>query len=827
MPDKRYLDISKSYEECIEKIEDFDQSIFRDLYENLYGVIAEIIEEGVKERGNKKYEDKKRGDIITVLGKRGSGKSSVLLSFTNSLAIENRTKWKQIPENVQFCVMENLDASMLDAKEDVFDILLSRMLKNVDKCIEENRYDARMSRKDNYEILQLFDEIYQKHQSIIHTDLEPGYSALSALRNAPDSLGLTDKFEELVQKYLDMMLGDSWDRERYLIIPIDDLDMNGDKGMESLEQIYRYVSVKNVIVIIAVKYEQIVYLAEKNGYKIFPKLDRELEDEKVQYVNNYAKEYLAKLLPISKRVYMPDILCNQQEIEDKWFIKDGKTEYMIKESILYAIVKKTGMYFDICGKRMHFLMPETLRELKGYYRYLNSQPEENKEQNLEHFINDFLNRITNKKLSYKQRKDILFLCELDYTGINNWLTTYFLKRDESVRRGYLFREGYGELLRYLYYLSRETQEEKQFVNAVIIFYTYLAQRCMLKDRDVEKYTGRKETMQNLFINSWIGSWSNNLVPRFYGVELNREDEESNPFLKLASKKSWARLWGCLQTIDNGIAQIGREWKCCRVKSSDDWIENHQDKIEELEWIFFFFEEFYSERNERQEICLSMEEKEDGRLEWRVTNQKCDFNIFAFVKNSYYFEEYFDKLYNAMAEGMVEALQENLKSEQKNKIQVRMIKDKLKKRSKLYAAYKRWAEFSNGIAMPFQHTDIYYHVLCRIQNQNRSSIIKSIDNDSLLDNLRDLFEKVGNILEEEVKGYSKIESINFAKNFRECPFIEIFLNKEMFEEWNEKEKDAFGQMIRRCAAASESSRKSERVEADLTTRDDLGFETYDW
>jgi len=34
MPDKRYLDISKSYEECIEKIEDFDQSIFRDLYEN-------------------------------------------------------------------------------------------------------------------------------------------------------------------------------------------------------------------------------------------------------------------------------------------------------------------------------------------------------------------------------------------------------------------------------------------------------------------------------------------------------------------------------------------------------------------------------------------------------------------------------------------------------------------------------------------------------------------------------------------------------------------------------------------------------------------------
>ena len=412
MQDKVYLDVQKNFEEYVERIEEFDSSIFAGVYDALYKVVNAILSE----------KDKKRGDIITVLGERGSGKSSLMLSFTQSLEEKSNKYINQ--RDVQFSVMENLDASMLDSSEDIFDILLSRMLKNIEKYIEDSKFSVSQNRRIQYDILQQIDEIYKIHQLIKKeenrgksSEQMVGYSSLSTLRNAPDSLELTRKFEMLVGNYLGALLGNrggSEEQKNYLVVSIDDLDMNSEKGFESLEQLYRYVSVKNVIVVIAVKYRHIMSLAEKHGYKIYPKIDRELDDSKVKYVKDYAKEYLAKLLPIQGRVHMPDMLMDQQIIREKWLVKEGEKDYSIKESIMFKIKKKTGMCFDICGKKMHFLIPDSLRELRGYYGYLNTQPDEDQLNNIEQFASDFLNRITNRKLEFSEGEELLSLCKMDY-----------------------------------------------------------------------------------------------------------------------------------------------------------------------------------------------------------------------------------------------------------------------------------------------------------------------------------------------------------------------------------------------------------------------------
>lgn len=811
MQDKIYLDIQNNFEEYVEKIDKFDDSIFGEVYESLYKVFNMIFSEEMKERG----------DIITVLGERGSGKSSLMRSFTKSL--EEKKNLRINRKDVQFSVMEKLDASMLDSSEDVFDILLSRMLKNVDDKIESGGFDAPQNRQAQYEILKLFDEIYVTHQLIKkgkeRENLEQisGYSSLSTLRNAPDSLEMTQKFERLVEKYLKIMLGgweESEERKDYLVISIDDLDMNSEKGFESLEQLYRYMAVKHVIVIVAVKYDQIMYLAEKSAYKIYPKIDRELDNSKVEYVKEYAKEYLAKLLPIQGRIHMPDIAVDQQKIQKKWYIKEEKKEYTIKEGILFKIREKTGMCFDICGKRLHFLIPESLRELKGYYGYLNSQASDHLLGSIELFASDFLNRIINRKLSYSDRKEIRFLCRLDFAGVNDRLN-YILKKGMDKDSGYDYQEGYGELLWCLYQASRKTQEDREFVDAILVFYTYLAQREHLKS---ERMVNQKDVLKDLFIGSWAGSWSNYFVPAIYVEDEVKGYQNDNLVIRMENQDNKKRTWGCMERIVAEPARIGIEWDNCGADNIHEWIKANGNKIEILEWIFFFFEEFYSSTNISEAIRLKVEWKLDGRMEWTLQNDRCDFNILAFIRHSYYFEEYFDRLHSAIAEALVKGFEGN-------KEYVSNVKEKLKKESKLYKMYCKWFKTSKGIAMPFQYPDIYYHVLHRLKKQSSSLMETFVQKDEIIDSLKILYKKIEKILKEEDKGYQGSGSTGFAKNFHQCPFVIVLMSAR--GKWEAKDRRRIEKIVERCAGFSVSSRKLGRPQIKLSTSDDVSFKEYDW
>lgn len=389
MSSKSYIDLNGTYEEYIETVDQFEESLFKDVYFSLYKVLSSILER----------KDHRRGDIITILGERGSGKTSLLLSFVNSLmSVEKRKKFmktviggergEKICRDVNFSVMENLDASMMDSSEDIFDILLSRMLKRIDKYKDDEVCDERKDGNVRYDILQDFDDIFKIHQQIkrqknvgSEKGISEGYSSLSVLRRFQDSLELNRKFEKLVENYLNEMFNNNakWEEQKnYLIVPIDDLDMNSENGFERMEQIYRYIAVKNVIVIVAVKYNQIMQLAEKNGYKLYSESKIELNDNKIEYIRGYAKEYLAKLLPIQNRVYMPDMVVHQREIRGKWYTKekvgvDAVSEKTIREKVMFKIKDKTGMCFHMCGQTMHILEAESLRELRGYYGYLDSQ----------------------------------------------------------------------------------------------------------------------------------------------------------------------------------------------------------------------------------------------------------------------------------------------------------------------------------------------------------------------------------------------------------------------------------------------------------------------
>lgn len=864
MSNKSYINLHGTYDEYIETTDRFEQSLFKDVYCSLYNVLSSILMRN----------DHKRGDIITVLGERGSGKTSLLLSFVDSLMSVKKCRefmetidkeaGVQVYNNVHFSVMENLDASMMDSSEDIFDILLSRMLKRIDKCLDEEAVKGRKDSRVQYDILQDFDDIYKIHQQIkrqknmgSEKEILDGYSSLSALRNFQDSLELNHKFEKLVKNYLNIMFDNytKWEEPKnYLIVPIDDLDMNSENGFESLEQIYRYIAVKNVIVIVTVKYSQIMQMAEKNGYKLYSESKIELNDSKIKYIRDYAKEYLAKLLPIQNRVYMPDMVVHQREIRGKWYTKEKVDENLIseksiRESVLFKIRDKTGMCFHMCGETMHILEAESLRELRGYYGYLDSQLKEiyNKDKlgehsdydilldNIEQFACDFLNRIVNKRLGIIHKERLLFLCELDYMNMGNYLIGNMVRKTRVL---HYFKSSYGELLLYLYQSSRNNQEEKQFVNAVLVFYTYISQQESVKMLK-ENRNRNKEVINEIFFNSWAGSWSNYLLPKI--TDKKNEDEEKGSSDEMneegetdyqKGRRAWKEkywepgvenLWGCIEGIDLAEARPSIEWEAEKIVSAIEWIKYNKEKVKALEWMFIFFEEFYSGEN-KEDIILKAEQKESGKIEWSIGNEQADFNALAFIKHSYNYEEYFDKLHTAIANALM-TLVENEESQLK-------IRQKLREGSDLYEAYKNWEKEWGKAVVPFQYTDIYYHMLSYLRNQNQNR--GTVEMDYVFDILCNLLERIKAFLGKEDEAYTytvkrgeqeeKRKQTDFSEKFKSCPIVEMFLTDKKPDDAVIK---AFGKMVNRCAMHGTSSRRYRIEGVDLNTSDDADFSTYDW
>ncbi len=779
--EEKIIQIRNTAEPVEEEREEFSQSIFEGVYEKMDGILDNIVQ-SLK---------KSKGDVIAVIGNRGSGKSSVMKSYTKSMREVSKK------DGVEFDVLDCIDASLLDAEEDIFDIILAKMLKNIDEKIGRAKKageNTEITRLEYQEILQKFNHVFESHQAIKRQVVEyeqQGYSSLAVLRKFKDSVDLTESFERLVEDYMWIMSGKK-DRylykkqKRYLIVSVDDLDMNVDSGFKGLEQLYRYIAVKNVILFITVKYEQVEYLAEKKGYRLFPDINRELEFEKTEYIENYARDYLEKMLPIQNRVYMPDIANRFLSYRTIWKLKGDSTDSIdVKTSLYRQIYEKTGMCFYISGEKPNILEPESLREMNGYFNLWNSMSsdEEKKSWNCERFIEDFFDRIMVEKLSRKYQKEFLYLSRIGFPNVYNEIET-FLKREKENRNeirefstSHEFRSGYGELLHDLATFSGTGEGERYFGHAILILFTYAVQKEIRRT---------KSDIDSILQNSWAGSWSNQLVPSL--SDIMREDVNVGNRLNL---NYLVRNWGCMEEIpipydrDSGkatpiilIADVDRSNK----GKIQNWIDDNKKIISYLEVIFMFFEKFYNKEHTIEDLKLVFDE---NRI--YIKNERFDFNILAFIKNSFYYEKYFNQLYGSMAKGLTGIFEEDEDD----------IVKLLKENSVLLKEYIEWGN-ENKYILPVQYTDVYYHMLKYTQMKNKERVKDIIHEERIWDEVVRVFQCFAEFLEKQDKKY-KVTSMK--KYFTECPFV-----KYIYEQGDMWEKNTFGDMVTNFARVAVSNNR---------------------
>lgn len=375
-----------------EKLEDYETSIFKKIYEEAFESLDEILKhEGQPDNNN----------IISFVGERGSGKTSCMISF-ESILLESVEKNSDILKDksisrYHFETLDMIDPSFFTSSSNVLEIVIATLFQNFreksdkDKNIEEQR-----------KILLQFKKVYQTI-SIIENKYDFDGENYNKLLDLSASMTLKTDISNLIKSYLDYITNRS-DNSK-LIIKIDDIDLNIKHSYEMVEQIRKYLVQKNVILLIAVKLEQLEQIIKVNYKKDFKGNRTGLDYEKMSY------RYLEKLIPQNRRMYLLDLEKELKKINIKLSDNIGAVEKELRQ-LLYNKIK---ILFTDDKVKNNPIIPKNLRELinfiNTFYKLKNIESNssiKNKlfKENILKFDNYFFNAWIEDNLT-KENKDII------------------------------------------------------------------------------------------------------------------------------------------------------------------------------------------------------------------------------------------------------------------------------------------------------------------------------------------------------------------------------------------------------------------------------------
>jgi len=281
------------------------------LLDSYYEKIAELINDRINEIENYKslkfdidnINEVKMHDAILVYGSRGNGKSTVMINLqdfiTGNHVIEKAEKLKN-----RVKIFETIDPTIQEEDEDFLLVILSSILKEVEnyKVDKYNKRDAFYDSLEN--VLKIVEATRSKKKDDI--DVFDKFYGLKS------GVGLAEELHRLFKYTKDIFEVD------ILIIPIDDVDMNLKQGYQIADSIRKYMSSPYIIPIVAFNIRQMRVVTKYNKYKVFGlKIDYEIELEELSFLRSLPNDYLSKVFPPNRRIYLKSVFEILQEAENK------------------------------------------------------------------------------------------------------------------------------------------------------------------------------------------------------------------------------------------------------------------------------------------------------------------------------------------------------------------------------------------------------------------------------------------------------------------------------------------------------------------------------
>ena len=386
------IDLSEEYKIKIEEPDKLKGSFFEEIYLKAADAVADIIEQTDRNKKTDKNdpflnEKQDYNNIIAFCGERGTGKSSAMISFAQSLLKLNESKGFYTDKNLisrNFHTIKIIDPSLFEKHENIFEVILAQLFSSFEKELNKKEKESDLNVKR--ELLEQFEKVYENLQTIRKDGQKYDGEALETLNKLACGANLRQNFKELVKLYLNFIVDKENRDSAYLIIPIDDFDLNVNAAAEMAEQIRKYLMIPRVIVLMAVKIEQLADAKEQQVRKDFEVLINSKtlnEDPRI-----ITSQYVLKLIPNNRRIEMPNL---NSALTDSRFQLKNKIETVNYENVFIGF--QTNFFFKtsaIIGLKEFFnieLFPRTLRELKDFFiAFENSKT---KDQIVDYLINKF------------------------------------------------------------------------------------------------------------------------------------------------------------------------------------------------------------------------------------------------------------------------------------------------------------------------------------------------------------------------------------------------------------------------------------------------------
>ncbi len=418
-------------------------------------------------------------NVIAFTGRRGTGKTSAMLSIADSLAKLSAEKGNRFEISETFIQLPYINAAVLDEEEDVFLIVLSRMFKELDAFSSGT---DRMYKKDFHdEIIKLKEDMCKVHGHYVNlkgkNELTSSYYSME---NLHAKYNIREEFAELVKNYTGFYKKHRTDNTTHLILCIDDVDMSRQDHMCIMQCIHQYFMIPNVVVMVTLNFPILTASLQQNTFeRLNTTIDKESQNLHLAFEHTH--DFIRKIIPSDMRITMPSwrkydyrnltpVKVNLGKssglsaLEKKFpKLKDSvlfkklsekqDDDYMLspKQIVLMMLADRTKVYLDVMGNKYHFMEPDSLRNLYDIFYMLYhmndiASIEENEGKNDAYFRG----RKANRKISL----DYLYfklLPEYDFSTEEEKLINDFLAEPID-RRGKRIWD---------YYFKRLTSEEEK------------------------------------------------------------------------------------------------------------------------------------------------------------------------------------------------------------------------------------------------------------------------------------------------------------------------------------------------------------------------------
>lgn len=308
---------------------------------------------------------------VAFSGERGDGKTSCMETVKHIIEYNSEEQEYLRKLNLgnligrKFHCLDTVDPSFFDRSHNILELVVSRMYLNVVK-----------KKCDNPEcqctLLKKFEEVKRCIDNI-HKNEKDQWDEMQELDDIASGMELRSKMSDLAWHYLRY-----FDSE-FLVVSIDDIDLNMAEAYSMCEQIRKYFAIRNCIILISVRMSQLKdAVRQALMYGITNNCccsrDNKADDSTPQReYDEMAEKYIEKLLPASCHIVLPHIY-DQSDIE---LVIEGveMQRAEIKDVIVRLIYLHTGYLFFNSRGGVSPIVPNNLRMLMHLVGMLVAMPD--------------------------------------------------------------------------------------------------------------------------------------------------------------------------------------------------------------------------------------------------------------------------------------------------------------------------------------------------------------------------------------------------------------------------------------------------------------------